>query len=826
MPARMDPAQAVWILFSPDFTPQEKLAALELARGLRKLGLAVEPRLVTLPGPRPGARDLVFTIGVAPTASQHRDGYAIATEAGEPGHSAPRVRLTGATPQAALYAVFDLLERQGAFFGLDGEVYPLDRPLWLNLPVRGSPWRAQPRFKVRGLVPWPDFLNCLTVFNEEDYRAYLEAMLRMRCNMLGIHVYTTGEQWAEPFLSFEYGGTGHGVFADTTATRRWGYLPQKTSRFGMGGAQFFDDEVFGSDAARLARNTWEAAELAQQLWRDAFRYAERLGIATGVGFEPYQIPDEIFRAVPPEVRVAKKNPSDHAPRVDPESIAARDLLETRLAQLLEAYPSLNFVWLWEDEHMSWTSHHSDVPLSVTPFRQAHDFLRRHAPSKRLVLAGWGGVARHFESFHKQLPGDVIFACLSDVVGWDPVNDAFGKLEDRERWPILWLEDDQAMWLPQFHVHRFERDMNLAEQYGCQGLMGIHWRHRIVDATAGFQSRFSWEGDLKPTAYYKCFSQSLVRAERATKLAKLLDDTDRERRILSSFTGEIKEGHHQTFNYAGDYGEAFVFWEGHEPFRQVRESQQEVAVALSAIARSSSDPAERERIEYLSTHVEFLITYSEAWVLAAQLHKVIQQALDLRRTGNAAEARLKIESDGVPLWMVLAARTREAILGFQRIVSTRNDIGTLASLHNKFVRLALFRLPASMKEFTGELPEKVERTAAELMQPDPDERPRVFVPARPTILTKGQRVRIHAVAPGAPQVIQVTLCTRLAGSSAWRRIPMQFAGRRTFSAQLAPSDTPSGWLDYYVEAQFAGPGGSKRVTAPLEAPNFTYTVTLL
>ena len=44
-----------------------------------------------------------------------------------------------------------------------------------------------------------------------------------------------------------------------------------------------------------------------------------------------------------------------------------------------------------------------------------------------------------------------------------------------------------MWLPQFHVDRFVRDMDLAEQYGCQGLMGIHWRHRIMDVDAGFQS---------------------------------------------------------------------------------------------------------------------------------------------------------------------------------------------------------------------------------------------------------------------------------------------------------------------------------------------------
>ena len=76
-----------------------------------------------------------------------------------------------------------------------------------------------------------------------------------------------------------------------------------------------------------------------------------------------------------------------------------------------------------------------MPLSVTPFVQAHDFLRRHAPDKRLVLGGWGGVARNFGEFHKRLPGDIIFTCLSDSLGWDPLHEVFGKLEGRERCPF-------------------------------------------------------------------------------------------------------------------------------------------------------------------------------------------------------------------------------------------------------------------------------------------------------------------------------------------------------------------------------------------------------
>src|ERR1022692_4054416 len=92
---------------------------------------------------------------------------------------------------------------------------------------------------VRGLLPWPDFLNCITVYNEEDFRAYFENMLRMRFNTFGMHVYTGAEDAAESYLSFEFAGAGHRAFLDNSASQRWGYLPQRTSRYGMGAAQFY-----------------------------------------------------------------------------------------------------------------------------------------------------------------------------------------------------------------------------------------------------------------------------------------------------------------------------------------------------------------------------------------------------------------------------------------------------------------------------------------------------------------------------------------------------------------------------------------------------------
>ncbi|HET7841999.1 MAG TPA: hypothetical protein VFM21_10360, partial [Terriglobia bacterium] len=655
---------------------------------------------------------------------------------------------------------------------------------------------------------------------------YLEAMLRMRFNTLGVHVYSGADQWTESFLSFEYAGAGHLAYTDTSATNRWGYLPERTSRYGMGAADFYTDEVFGSEATTRATNCWEAQEFAQQLWGDAFRYARKLGIRTGVGFEPYQVPDEIFRAAPPEARYVLPNSKAPGPRIDPESVAARDILEARLGRLLETYPTVDYVWLWEDEQMNWASQQEDVPLSITPFLQAHAFLQRHAPEKRLVVSGWGGVVRHFAYFHTHLPGDVIFSSLNDNLGWDPVSEEYAKLEGRERWPIPWLEDDPAMWLPQFHVYRGAQDADRAEKFGCQGLLGIHWRHRIMDADAAFQARRSWEPSLEPGEFYRQFAAAQARGERAQKLAQALDRTDRERLILCSFTGKIDRGHHETREFAGDYDEGFQFWNGYEPPESVKTSQAAVAKELRTLAGAASGDAESERLDYFARYVEFLVPYSESWSLSYRLHQVLQQASQLKKQGQDEEARNKVAAEGVPMWTKLAPLVREALLGFQQAVSERNELGALASLHNKYERLALYRLRASMKEFLGDLPAEVESRFEEVRRPDPEAPPRVFIPTRPSVLARNESVRIFAVAPGGGKAVRATLFTRPAGSETWEARPMTPAGRRTFVAELGAGGRAIPLLDYYVEAEFEHRGTRLRRTAPAEAPRRCCTLTLL
>ncbi len=786
---------------------QVRLAATELLAGLKALRIAPEVALADVARAGGGTVHCILTL--EPDKFKGQEEYEIST-------TDRQVIFSAASDQALLYAVFDFLERQGVVFGIDGETLPLDALTSLHLPAPQQPWTAAPRFAVRGLLPWPDFLNCISIYNEEDFKAYFANMLRMRFNMFGMHVYTQNDPLAESYLSFDFAGAGHRAALEDTTMRSWGYLPQRTSTFKMGAAQFFDRETFGADATRLSSDNWDTADRTTKMLRSALTYASSLGIRTGIGFEPYHNPVEILQALPPE---AKAHPGGLI-----ESTTGKDLLERRLADLLERYPMVDYVWLWEDEDANWESRKKNIPLSVTPFKQAHDFLRRNAPKKQLVLAGWGGAVRNFQSLHQRLPGDIVFAALNDTLGWDPVSEEFGKLESRERWPIPWLEDDPSMWFPQFRASRFESDMKRAQNFGCQGMLGIHWRHRIVDPTATYFSRASWNPALTAVDHYQDFSAVQAADGRVRTLAGLLVDCDQNRRITSTFLGTYgKDGHAERVELTGDYSEAFNY-EITQPNNAVLPLQRRTAENFRKLTEEASSPTEKERIGYLSGFVNLTVPYCDAFELAHELGGVLSTATKLRSDGKEPEARELILREGVPLWLTMAPLVRQTMLIYQNIVSTRNDQGQLASMQNKFVRIALERLRLSIKEFLGELPPEVNRAygAATTAKSACDSR--IFIPTRPSLLATGDTARIFLVVPGNEDVAEVHLNVRRDSGSDWVNQPAHLAGRHVYEAQLGPFESATSIVEYYASATFIGDSTVHR--APLQAPQHVYRLSVI
>jgi hypothetical protein len=228
--------------------------------------------------------------------------------------------------------------------------------------------------------------------------------------------------------------------------------------------------------------------------------------------------------------------------------------------------------------------------------------------------------------------------------------------------------------------------------------------------------------------------------------------------------------------------------------------------------------EQDGLEHVTRHVEFMVHYAEAWIHAQALQAVLQRAQELRAAKQPAQAKSLVESEGLPIWLKLAPEVRHAILRFHGAVATRNDLGTLASLQNKFVRLALDRLPLSMAEFLDRMPAAVESAVAGARSPDTETPLRLIVPVRPTMLARGEKVRLLAIVPAVGDVSGVVLRTR-AGSAEWTERPCKLLGRRTWEAWLECPASPVPLMEYAVTARIRG----QFLHAPVEG---AYRLTLV
>jgi hypothetical protein len=173
---------------------------------------------------------------------------------------------------------------------------------------------------------------------------------------------------------------------------------------------------------------------------------------------------------------------------------------------------------------------------------------------------------------------------------------------------------------------------------------------------------------------------------------------------------------------------------------------------------------------------------------------------------------------------MAPLVRQTMLQFENIVATRNDQGQLASMQNKFVRIALERLRLSIKEFLGDLPTEMNQAYAAATTDKSACATRIFVPTRPSMLAAADSARIFIVVPGDATVEEVHLHVRLNGMGDWLRKFANLAGRRVYEAQLGPFAAGTTTVEYCASATILGE--SEPLAAPLEAPNRVYRLTVI
>ena len=403
--------------------------------------------------------------------------------------------VVGGDPVGTLYGVYRLAEHFGVRFYLHGDVVP-DERIALALPQLED--RGEPLFKTRGIQPFHDFPEGPDWWNTDDYKAIIAQLPKLRMNFFGLHTYPQGGVGPEPTvwigLKEDVNSDGTVRFSSpssyqNTLRGNWGYAARKTGDFSFGAAQLFERDDYGPEVM-LGAMPWPTApedrnavfDRTGEMLGQAFEYAHTLGVRTCVGTEtPLIIPD----AVKERIKSMGKDPADSA--------VVREVYEGMFQRIAKVYP-LDYYWFWTPESWTWGNpKDEEIEATVADFKAAIEAVRNTEAPFTLATCGWVlGPPKDRALFDNFLPKDMPMSCINRQVGFSPVEAGFARVKGRPTWAIPWLEDDPALLIPQLWVGRMRRDAADALAYGCSGLLGIHWRTRILGPNVSALAKAAWE----------------------------------------------------------------------------------------------------------------------------------------------------------------------------------------------------------------------------------------------------------------------------------------------------------------------------------------------
>ncbi len=407
----------------------------------------------------------------------------------------PVVLICGGDEFGTLYGAYRFIEHFGVRFYLHGDVLP-DNKISLQMPDLDE--QGKPLFELRGIHPFHDFPEGPDWWNADDYKAILAQLPKLRMNFFGLHCYPEGGVGPEPGVWIGKPGDvypdGRVKFSSqsrhfTTHSGTWGYKSEDTADYSFGSDLLFKRNNYGPDYMKdmtpwpkTAQDRNEVFNRFGDVLNEAFGFARGLGIKTCIGTEaPLTIP----KMVKEHLKAEGINPDD--PKV------IQHIYEGMFQRIKNAHP-LDYYWLWTPEGWTWGGA-KDEQVAATE----NDLLLAFAAAKKvnapfsLATCGWVlGPPKDRAQFDNVLPKEMPFSCINRQVGFEPVEPSFARLKGRPKWAIPWMEDDPALIIPQLWAGRMRRDAADALAYGCTGLMGIHWRTRILGPNVSALARAGWE----------------------------------------------------------------------------------------------------------------------------------------------------------------------------------------------------------------------------------------------------------------------------------------------------------------------------------------------
>lgn len=831
------PAGSMQIVCDPAATALERLAAKEV----RRYAYQCSGRLLPIVGQAPAGQGGLIVVGVKDSPAVRRaaspalgtalDGlgpeqYRLRTLRRPQG---PVVLVAGGCPLGTLYGAYRLAERFGVRFYLHGDVLPGERqPLTLtDLDETG-----RPLFDRRGIQPFHDFPEGPDWWDADGYKQILAQLPKLRMNFFGLHTYPEGRVGPEPLvwigLADDIRPQGRVRFSYparhfTTVNGTWGYHALATGQYGYGAAALFDRDDFGADYMRSMTPWPPTPALANELFArmgellaDTFGFARTLGIKTCLGTEtPLTVPHAVTEHMVSQGKVPARE--------------VEALYEGLFRRIAQTHP-LDYYWFWTPESWTWKGTKPEqVEATLADLQAAVAAHQKTKAPFTLATCGWVlGPPSDRALFDRVLPKQMPLSCINRQVGHDPVEPGFAQVHGRPKWAIPWLEDDSALTTPQLWVGRMRRDAADALAYGCTGLLGIHWRTRILAPNVAALAQAAWEQkrwnprlggpsmpappqapqgvdakrfaalhrDFLQTAdFYADWARAEFGPEVAVPLAALFTKIDGDLPRPAEWIdgpGGLKPNPRPWAEVARQY--AFV---------------DELARFESHIVGRGN----RERFAYWLDSFRYLRAMGQLSCMFAEFNRALAQA---KAAPDPATRQRLAREQVLPRRKEMVRLLGEVHRHLLATVSTMGELGTLSNWQQHILPKTFTQPGEELARLLG-TPLPADAQPARVCPAEP----RLVVPAVRTSLALGEPLRLTALVIG-PEPEALTLHWRPMGRDEFHRLGLTRVARSVYAVTL-PAEQIGGDLEYYVHAQLCCGRG---LDFPPTAPELGQTVVVM
>ncbi len=837
-PAHADTKAAIYITVNA--SDKMRLAAHEVCRYF----YLVTGTLPEFRTGRPGAElpDVVFILATSagtfslfppgvtvPEAARPlgKDRYWIKTDA----YRNKKIHLiVGGDENGVLYGAYAFAEQLGVRFYLEGDVVP-DRhtPAWR---VSVEEKTGAPLFDVRGIQPFHDFPEGPDWWTSDDYKAVFSQLVRLKMNFFGLHTYPEGGIGPEPLVWIgtreELGSSGNVKSSYpsrhfTNVNGTWGFKKRQTSAYSNRMGDLFDEDIFGTSYMK-GIDGWPAGagrenalfDTVSGFFSGVFAYAKDLGIRTCVGTETPLV-------VPARVRERLS-----ARGIRAEDSSATQLLYEGMFEWVKKHYPVDYYWFWTPEDWTWRENTpEELRKTRVDLGSAMRAARNVGAPFTLATCGWVlGPVNDRSYFDRFLPKSWPMSCINRYVGFEPIEEGFARTEGRPLWAIPWLEDDPGLSLPQLWAGRMRRDAVDAAAYGCTGLIGIHWRTRILGPNVSALASAAWEQPWNPHRGVRSTPASASERKKTMNLDFPVGDFYRDW-AQCTFGGDSSDVIAAIFSKM-DGGPVFSPNAGYRTWLprpadwmdgpggikpdtlgwERRRNDFLFVDELEALRRTIVSDGARDRFDYWLNVFRYLRNVGRFSCTGGELQR-LSDAVEK----EPADRRATYWDRFVSLRKQQIGELEEVFTVLLGTISTKGDLGTVANWQQHIRDVSLERPAARIENLMGKrLPDEC-RPADRLL----DVR-RMIIPTVRNTLRKGESLNLEALFYG-PSPERVSVKWRRLGRGEFQKMDFKHVARNVYSVSI-PAGRITGDFEYSVEA--SGKAAGHHLFPPT-APEMCQTV---